>query len=85
MKSLFHCEFPGKWGLIEVPIMNWLADKIEQWPTAKLLPYARNARTYSEEQVAQIEVRGCDRAPVGGFHQQAGHPQGGWLCISSEC
>jgi DNA modification methylase len=25
--------------------MNWLADKIEQWPTAKLLPYARNART----------------------------------------
>jgi len=24
--------------------MNWLADKIEQWPTAKLLPYARNAR-----------------------------------------
>ena len=34
--------------------MNWLADKIEQWPTPKLLPYARNARTHSEEQVAQI-------------------------------
>src|SRR5574337_2104537 len=34
--------------------MNWLADKIEQWPTAKLQPYARNARTHSEEQVAQI-------------------------------
>lgn len=34
--------------------MNWLADKIEQWPTAKLLPYARNARTHSEEQVVQI-------------------------------
>ncbi len=32
----------------------WLADKIEQWPTTKLLPYARNARTHSEEQVAQI-------------------------------
>ena len=29
--------------------MNWLADKIEQWPTAKLVPYARNARTHSEE------------------------------------
>ena len=29
--------------------MNWLADKIEQWPTGKLLPYARNARTHSEE------------------------------------
>ena len=34
--------------------MNWLADKIEQWPTAKVLPYACNARTHSEEQVAQI-------------------------------
>lgn len=33
---------------------SWLADKIEQWPTAKLLPYARNARTHSEDQVAQI-------------------------------
>jgi DNA modification methylase len=33
---------------------SWLADKIEQWPTAKLLPYARNARTHSESQVAQI-------------------------------
>ena len=34
--------------------MKWLADKIEQWPTAKLVPYARNARTHSEAQVAQI-------------------------------
>lgn len=34
--------------------MNWLADKIEQWPTAKLLPYARNARRHSADQVAQI-------------------------------
>ncbi|ELQ4312111.1 TPA: site-specific DNA-methyltransferase [Pseudomonas aeruginosa] len=34
--------------------MSWLADKIEQWPTAKLLPYARNARTHSDDQVAQI-------------------------------
>jgi DNA modification methylase len=33
---------------------SWLADTIEQWPTAKLLPYARNARTHSDEQVAQI-------------------------------
>ena len=33
---------------------SWLANKIEQWPTAKLLPYARNARTHSDEQVAQI-------------------------------
>ena len=34
--------------------MNWLADKIEQWPTAKLLPSARNARRHSADQVAQI-------------------------------
>ncbi len=33
---------------------SWFADKIEQWPTAKLLPYARNARTHSHDQVAQI-------------------------------
>lgn len=33
---------------------SWLADKIEQWPTARLLPYARNARTHSDAQVAQI-------------------------------
>ncbi|AOS78366.1 DNA methylase N-4 [Hydrogenophaga sp. PBC] len=33
---------------------SWLAERIEQWPIAKLLPYARNARTHSEEQVAQI-------------------------------
>ena len=34
--------------------ISWLADKIEQWPTDKLVPYARNARTHSEAQVAQI-------------------------------
>ena len=33
---------------------SWLADKIEQWPTAKLLPYARNARMHSDDQIAQI-------------------------------
>ena len=33
---------------------SWFANKIEQWPTAKLLPYARNARTHSDAQVAQI-------------------------------
>ena len=33
---------------------SWLADKIQQWPVAKLIPYALNARTHSDEQVAQI-------------------------------
>jgi DNA modification methylase len=32
----------------------WLSTHIERWPTAKLVPYARNARCHSEEQVAQI-------------------------------
>ena len=34
--------------------VSWLANKIEQWPTTKLLPYSRNARTHSAEQIAQI-------------------------------
>ncbi len=34
--------------------ISWLADKIEQWPTGKLLPSARNARTHTDAQVAQI-------------------------------
>lgn len=33
---------------------SWLVDKIEPWPTTRLIPYARNARTHSPEQVAQI-------------------------------
>ncbi|MEK8089246.1 site-specific DNA-methyltransferase [Thermithiobacillus plumbiphilus] len=34
--------------------MNWLAERIEHWPMNKLLPYARNARQHSDEQIAQI-------------------------------
>jgi len=34
--------------------MKISADKIERWPVDKLIPYARNARTHSDEQVAQI-------------------------------
>jgi DNA modification methylase len=30
------------------------ADKIEQWPIDRLIPYARNSRTHSDAQVAQI-------------------------------
>lgn len=32
----------------------WPADRVERWPLDKLIPYARNARTHSDEQVAQI-------------------------------
>jgi hypothetical protein len=29
-------------------------DTVEHWPLDRLIPYARNARTHSEDQVAQI-------------------------------
>src|SRR5579884_2648728 len=32
----------------------WQASKIERWPIDKLIPYARNPRTHSDEQVARI-------------------------------
>jgi DNA modification methylase len=33
---------------------EWPADKVERWAVERLVPYARNARTHSEAQVAQI-------------------------------
>ena len=30
------------------------SDNVETWPIEKLFPYARNSRTHSAEQVAQI-------------------------------
>jgi DNA modification methylase len=32
----------------------WPADRVERWPVSRLIPYARNARTHSDAQVAQI-------------------------------
>lgn len=34
--------------------MNWPADKVERRRVADLIPYARNSRTHSDNQVAQI-------------------------------
>ena len=34
--------------------LEWPADKVERRPVADLIPYARNARTHSDAQVAQI-------------------------------
>jgi ParB-like chromosome segregation protein Spo0J len=31
-----------------------MASRIERWPLDRFIPYARNARTHSDEQVAQI-------------------------------
>ena len=38
----------------EIGSETWPADQVERWPLTKLIPYARNARTHSDEQVAQI-------------------------------
>jgi hypothetical protein len=32
---------------------QWPADKVERRPVAELVPYARNARTHSPEQISQ--------------------------------
>src|SRR3954454_5615569 len=32
----------------------WPADKVERWPIERLIPYARNARTHSDDQIGQI-------------------------------
>lgn len=34
--------------------LNWPADQVERRPIASLIPHARNARTHSEAQIAQI-------------------------------
>jgi DNA modification methylase len=37
-----------------VVVPQWPANEIERWPIKQLVPYARNARTHSDVQVAQI-------------------------------
>jgi ParB-like chromosome segregation protein Spo0J len=34
--------------------MHWPADKVERRAVSSLVPYAKNARTHSDEQVSQI-------------------------------
>ena len=40
--------------MAEARISPALAKRIELWPLDRLVPYARNARTHSDEQIAQI-------------------------------
>ena len=35
-------------------MQEWPADKVERWPVERFVPYARNARTHSDAQIAQI-------------------------------
>jgi hypothetical protein len=32
----------------------WPADKVERWPIDRLTPYAKNARTHTDAQIAAI-------------------------------
>ena len=41
-------------GAVAATGARWPADAVERRPVAALVPYARNARTHSDEQVAQI-------------------------------
>ncbi len=41
-------------GLVAAPGPAWPADVVERRPVAALVPYARNARTHSDEQVVQL-------------------------------
>lgn len=41
------------WGVLN---MINPADKVEKWDITRLVPYARNSRTHSDEQVGQIAV-----------------------------
>ena len=51
------------------------ADKVEQWPTAKLVPYARNARTHSDAQVAQIAASIAESDAQKRAYMEAQHAQ----------
>jgi DNA modification methylase len=44
---------PIKPGKSESPLLA-MADRIEMWPITRLLPYDRNPRTHTEEQISQI-------------------------------
>ena len=33
---------------------EWPADQVERWPIDRMIPYAKNSRTHSEAQIAQI-------------------------------
>ena len=56
--------------MVETRATPTMAKRIEVWPVDRLVPYARNARTHSEEQIAQIAASiaefGFNNPGVGG-------------------
>lgn len=62
-------------------------EKIEMLAIASLVPYARNSRTHSKEQIAQIgraplgaitSIRRRHRSPLARIHRPACLPCGHW-------
>ena len=37
--------------------LRFLPEQIEQWPVARLKPYAKNARTHTDDQIAKAPPR----------------------------
>ena len=48
----FYCKKRDLAGILEPN--SWPANRVERWPIERLVPYARNARTHSDEQVGQV-------------------------------
>jgi hypothetical protein len=47
-------EFPAICGRAPAREGAWPADQVERWPIDRLIPYAKNSRTHSEAQIAQL-------------------------------
>ena len=50
------------------------ADRQERWPIDRLIPYARNARTHSEAQIAQIAASMQEFTGKIAVHAETGEP-----------
>jgi hypothetical protein len=48
----------GRQGYNQLPLIArealWPADRVERWPIDRLIPYAKNSRTHSDAQIAQL-------------------------------
>ena len=42
----------------------WPADKVERWAIDRLIPYAKNARTHTDAQVAAIAASQRENGPI---------------------
>ncbi len=64
-----------------------MARRIEIWPVDRLVPYARNARTHSPQQVAQTAIASAAQKHAPGLLNSAvqGRSQPGQMKRSGRC